>query len=78
MNPLTTTLPPYSRSDLAVPRASDAPFEHIADPKFTPDLAHVDNLAFVSERGITSDDEQPVATRERRDDVLYDARTSGV
>jgi hypothetical protein len=45
-------------------------FDHVANTEFPPDAPDIDGCAFVSERGITRDYEQPTAARQRCDDVL--------
>lgn len=37
--------------------SQDAPFEHIPNAKFAPDLLEIDRLALVGERGVPGDDE---------------------
>ena len=57
----------------AIAGAPDATFEHVANAKFTPNLAEIDRFALVGERGVPRDDEQPRATRQRGDEFLSHA-----
>ncbi len=59
-----------SRDAHPVCRFANAPFQHVADPKLTPDLLHVDGAPLVNEARVAGDDEQRLETRQRRDDVL--------
>ena len=45
-------------------------FENIADAQFAPDLFHIDRPSLVGEGRIAGDDEEPVDTAERGDDLL--------
>jgi hypothetical protein len=53
-----------------VPRLAPRAFEDIAHTQLTPDLLHVDQLAFVSKTRIAGDHEEPADSRERGDDFL--------
>ena len=54
----------------SVCRFANTPFQHIAHPKFAPDLLDIDCFALVGKARIAGDDEQRSETRQRRDDVL--------
>src|SRR6266545_5198381 len=58
------------REPKTMARAPNASLQHIADTKLAPNLTDINDLAFVGEGRVACDDEQPVATRERGDDVL--------
>src|SRR5439155_7958543 len=59
-----------SRDAHSVYRFANAAFQHIAHPKLTPDLLHIDGAPLVCEARIAGDDEQRLETRQRRDDVI--------
>ena len=43
----------------AVGRPAHRAFERVAHPEFTPDLLHIDAVAFVGKARITSDHKEP-------------------
>ena len=46
----------------AISSALNAALQHIADVQVAPDLLQIDRLAFVSEGGVSADDERPAYT----------------
>src|SRR5689334_10420070 len=52
-------------------RLANAAFEDVPHPQLAPHLLHVHGTAFINERGVPGDDEEPFYPRERRDDVFY-------
>src|SRR6266480_1503096 len=59
-----------SRDAHSVCRLANAAFQHVAHPKLTPDLLHIDGAPLVNEARVAGDDEQRLETRQRGDDVL--------
>src|SRR5581483_3106565 len=51
--------------------ATHATFENIPNPKLVANLLDVSGFPFVSETGISRDDEQGLEARERGDDVFH-------
>src|SRR5580704_6014748 len=50
---------------------TDAAFEDVADAELTSDLFDVDRFALVRKAGVTSDYEERLEARQRRDDLFY-------
>ena len=59
-----------SRDAYSISRFANAAFQHVAYPKFAPDLLHIDGAPLVGEARIAGDDEQRLEMRQRRDDVI--------
>ncbi len=57
----------------AVAALAHAALDHVADAEFLGDLLHMDGFAFVDERRVARDHEEPAQLRQRGDDVLADA-----
>jgi hypothetical protein len=54
-------------------RLANAAFEDVAHPQVAPHLLYLHGTAFINERRVSGDDEEPFYPRERRDDVFYDS-----
>src|SRR5262245_2359855 len=57
----------------AIPKFSNAAFEHIMNAKLASYLANVDRLTLIGKGGVARDDEQPTRSGQHSDDIVGDA-----